>query len=210
MRDTLLAFWESDRLRKFFVGLGIAIIIICLPLIVLLEYRSYEQSQNYHNATSGLLNDLSDQIDATKAALSNHTESLAQLKQLQETTNMLAYAMASVILKLPAADAYLGQLATGLESQVTSLCVAVRASCDPLPVKLPSTTPTAVGSTTTLPAPQTHVSTPLAPSTAPSTVPPPTSTSGGPNKTTTTTTTTKATTTTTRPVTTTTRHHGHG
>ncbi len=77
-----------------------------------------------------------------KTAEQDHGTTLAEIQGLQQQ-------VASVILGLPAADAYLGKLASGLESQIQSVCNAVHASCSDLPVSLPSGSSAASTTTTT-------------------------------------------------------------
>lgn len=84
--------------------------------------------------------------------LRTHTDEIAEVKQLAGQVEELLYVVASVDLKLPAADQYLGSLAANLLNNMTSVCNAVHASCATF-VAPPASSSTSGTTTTTTVAP---------------------------------------------------------
>jgi hypothetical protein len=101
-----------------FLALGVAIILVCLPTIVWQQYRYNQAAITAH--------------DQTVALLQEHTTTLAAVAAEDRSLLSLQGQVEKVIVALPAADKYLGELALGLEAQIIALCNATGAHCAPL------------------------------------------------------------------------------
>lgn len=126
-----------DRGRQWLVGLGVVVLFVSIFGNIYEGRMNGQDAASYHAASTRQNAALAHKDQEIINIIGQHSETLSEVENLQKQ-------VASVIDALPAADAYLGKLAVGLENQIQSLCNAVHASCSDLPVRLPSGTTTTV------------------------------------------------------------------
>lgn len=121
---------RREWMRTLGVFLATAIVLVSLPTIVVQQYRANKSQNNHHAASAAQQATIIKLVKEVRTAQSDHASTLSEIKSLATAVN-------HVIAGLPAADAYLGTLALGLERQITALCSATRADCPSLNTSTP-------------------------------------------------------------------------
>jgi hypothetical protein len=126
------------------------------------EGNTASQAAKSSSATAAsLAAELITKDNQIKRIITEHSDTLTEVKTLSQQVEELVYVVANVDLKLPAADQYLGELAANLVTDINRLCQHDGVQCVGLPAPASPATPTTSAATTT-PVPVTHSPAPVA------------------------------------------------